>query len=202
MPRCTSRASPLRAGRCTALVAKGLLSGGDLAAQQNDAKAKLKAYGWLADSDVLQAAHAGTNILVAATYAYAYGKFSVTDKVCGFTFAPTDAAGVPVAFTARRRRPASPRRTALSAAWCTRIRWAAPGLQLRRLAEHRAGRPVAGWFPVPAFAGDRCGCGQRRALTGTLAAQSARVRAGMAEVAATGNLRASRPSSCMAAAIP
>jgi hydroxybutyrate-dimer hydrolase len=35
-------------GRCTALVAKGLLTGADLTAQQADAKARLKAYGWLA----------------------------------------------------------------------------------------------------------------------------------------------------------
>ena len=87
------------AGRCTALVAKGLLNGADLAAQQADAKQRLRAYGWLLDSDPLQAAHAGTNILVAVTYAYAYGKFSVTDKVCGFTFAQTDGGGNPIAFT-------------------------------------------------------------------------------------------------------
>ncbi len=89
------------AGRCTALVGKGLLAGADLATQQNNAKAKLKAYGWLNDSDPLQAAHAGANILVAVSYANAYGKFSVTDRVCGFSFAPTDpATGNPIAYTA------------------------------------------------------------------------------------------------------
>ncbi|MEG2031016.1 MAG: 3-hydroxybutyrate oligomer hydrolase family protein, partial [Janthinobacterium sp.] len=91
------------AGRCTALVAKGLLNGADLAAQQADAKLRLQAYGWLPDSDPLQAAHAGTNILVAVTYAYAYGKFSVTDKVCGFTFAQTDGGGNPIAFTSAQK---------------------------------------------------------------------------------------------------
>ncbi len=91
------------AGRCTALVAKGLLNGADLAAQQADAKQRLRAYGWLLDSDPLQAAHAGTNILVAVTYAYAYGKFSVTDKVCGFTFAQTDGSGNPIAFTSAQK---------------------------------------------------------------------------------------------------
>src|SRR5471032_1381169 len=89
-------------GRCTALAAKGLLTGTDLPSQQADAKARLKAYGWLPDSDILQAAHAGTNILVAVTYANAYGKFSVTDKVCGFSFAATDATGAPVAFMSSR----------------------------------------------------------------------------------------------------
>ena len=91
------------AGRCTALASKGLLTGATLAAQQSDAYARLHAYGWLPDSDVLQAAHAGTNILVAVTYAYAYGKFSVTDKLCGFSFAQTDANGLPVAFTAAQK---------------------------------------------------------------------------------------------------
>jgi hydroxybutyrate-dimer hydrolase len=90
-------------GRCTALVAKGLLSGASLTAQQDDARARLKAYGWLPDSDVLQALHAGTNILVAVTYANAYGKFTASDKVCGFSFAPTDAAGLPVSFTAAQK---------------------------------------------------------------------------------------------------
>ena len=71
-------------GRCTALVAKGLLTGADLAAQQEDARARLRAYGWLPDSDVLQASHALTTVLVAVTYANAYGRFSVTDQLCGF----------------------------------------------------------------------------------------------------------------------
>ncbi|CDG85865.1 3-hydroxybutyrate oligomer hydrolase family protein [Janthinobacterium agaricidamnosum] len=92
------------AGRCSALVGKGLLSGADLAAQQANAAIKLKAYGWLADSDPLQAAHAGTNILIAATYANAYGKFPVTDKVCGFSFAQTDTgSGVPIPFTQEQK---------------------------------------------------------------------------------------------------
>ena len=47
------------AGRCTALAAKGLLTGGDLASQQQDAKRRLQAYGWLADSDPLQACACG-----------------------------------------------------------------------------------------------------------------------------------------------
>lgn len=91
------------AGRCTALVGKGLLSGEDLAAQQSDALQRMRAYGWLADSDALQAAHAGTNILVAVTYLNAYGRFSVLDKVCGFSFAATSAAGVPVPLSSAQK---------------------------------------------------------------------------------------------------
>jgi hydroxybutyrate-dimer hydrolase len=177
-------------GRCTALVAKGLLSGGDLVAQQNDAKARLKAYGWLADSDVLQAAHAGTNILVAATYAYAYGKFSVIDKVCGLTFAPTDAAGVPVPFTAAQKASSFATQNGIigSVVYEDSVGGAkaynfgvspSTGLADQSLDAFLCLRSLA--TGVDAVSG--------AALTGTLAAQSTRVRAGMAEVAATGNLR-------------
>jgi len=176
-------------GRCSALAAKGLLSGGDLAAQQNDAKAKLKAYGWLADSDVLQAAHAGTNILVAATYAYAYGKFSVTDKVCGFTFAPTDATGVPVAFTAAQKASSFATQNGIigSVVYEDAVGGAkaynfgvspSTGLADQSLDAFLCLRSLATGVDTVSGA----------ALTGTLAAQSARVKAGMAEVAATGNL--------------
>jgi hydroxybutyrate-dimer hydrolase len=176
-------------GRCTALAAKGLLSGGDLSAQQNDAKARLKAYGWLADSDVLQAAHAGTNILVAATYVYAYGKFSVTDKVCGFTFVPTDATGAPVAFTAAQKASSFATQNGIigSVVYEDSVGGAkaynfgvspSSGLADQSLDGFLCLRSLA--TGVDAVSG--------AALTGTLAAQSARVRAGMAEVAATGNL--------------
>ncbi|NVD70757.1 D-(-)-3-hydroxybutyrate oligomer hydrolase [Duganella sp. BJB1802] len=176
-------------GRCTALAAKGLLTGTDLASQQADAKARLKAYGWLVDSDILQAAHAGTNILVAVTYANAYGKFSVTDKVCGFSFAPTDATGSPVAFTAAQK----------ASSFATQN-----GIVGSVVYENSVGGAKAynfGVSPSSSLAdqsldGFLClrslGTGidpvTGGALSGTLAAQSARVKAGMAEVAATGNL--------------
>src|SRR6266550_7338478 len=55
---------------------------------------KLHDYGWLPDSDVLHASHYrfATNSIV-MTYANAYGRFSVADNVCGFSFANTDATG-------------------------------------------------------------------------------------------------------------
>jgi hydroxybutyrate-dimer hydrolase len=91
------------ASRCAALVQKGLLEGADLAAQQSSALARMHAYGWLPDSDILQAAHAGTNVLVAATYLNAYGRFSVTDNACGFSFANTDVLGNVAGYTAAQR---------------------------------------------------------------------------------------------------
>jgi hydroxybutyrate-dimer hydrolase len=179
------------AGRCSALTAKGLLVAGDLPAQQADAKARLKAYGWLADSDVLQAAHAGTNVLVAVTYANAYGKFSVTDKVCGFSFAPVDATGLPVAFTAAQR--ASSYATQNGIIGSVIYENSADGIPKVYTAgispsNGQADQSLDGFLCLRALA-----TGMDPVTGGVLdvglQAQSARVRAGMAEVAATGNLR-------------
>ena len=84
------------ANRCAGLYAKGLLpaSANTLPLQAEAALQKLHDYGWLPDSDVLHASHYrfATNSIV-MTYANAAGRFSVTDNVCGFSFANTDAAG-------------------------------------------------------------------------------------------------------------
>ena len=86
------------ANRCNALHAKGLVAGETTAAQAEDAMDRLHAYGWLSDSDLLQSTHFrfATNS-IAVTYANAYGRFDVTDNVCGFSFANTDALGAPIA---------------------------------------------------------------------------------------------------------
>lgn len=79
------------ANRCAGLRAKGLLDADTLAEQAEEALDKLRAYGWLPDSDVLHASHYrfATNAIV-VTYANAYGRFSVADHLCGFSFASTD----------------------------------------------------------------------------------------------------------------
>ncbi|MES2346802.1 MAG: 3-hydroxybutyrate oligomer hydrolase family protein [Pseudomonadota bacterium] len=176
-------------GRCTALVAKGLLTGTDLLSQQNDAKARLKAYGWLADSDILQAAHAGTNILVAVTYANAYGKFSVTDKVCGFSFAPTDATGTPLAFTAAQKASSFSTQNGIvgSVVYENSVGGAKAYNFGVSPSSSLADQSLDGFLCLRSLATgvDAVTGGP---LSATLAAQSARVKAGMAEVAATGNL--------------
>nr|WP_071325917.1 3-hydroxybutyrate oligomer hydrolase family protein [Janthinobacterium sp. 1_2014MBL_MicDiv] len=178
------------AGRCTALVSKGLLNGADLAAQQQDAKQRLQAYGWLVDSDPLQAAHAGTNILVAVTYAYAYGKFSVTDKVCGLTFAQTDLNGNPVAFTSAQKAASFAAQNGIlgnvvyeNSVGGARVYTAgvSPSTTL-------ADQSLDGFLCLRSLAtGSDAVTGAT--LQGTLAGQSARVRAGMAEVRASGKLQ-------------
>ncbi len=84
--------------RCTGLQAKGLITGSTLAEQADSALAKMLAYGWQADSNFLQQSHYrfATNSIV-VTYVNAYGRFSVRDNVCGFSFANTAATGEPVA---------------------------------------------------------------------------------------------------------
>ena len=177
-------------GRCTALAAKGLLTGADLPTQQADAKARLKAYGWLVDSDILQAAHAGTNILVAVTYANAYGKFSVTDKVCGFSFAQTDASGVPLAYTTAQKASSFATQNGIvgSVVYENSVGGAKAYNFGVSPSSSLADQSLDGFLCLRSLATgvDAVNGG---ALSATLAAQSARVKAGMAEVAATGNLR-------------
>ena len=80
--------------RCQGLRDKGLLSTDTLADQANEALDKLHAYGWAAEQDFLHQSHFrfATNAIV-MTYVNAHGRFSVTDNVCGFSFANTAADG-------------------------------------------------------------------------------------------------------------
>jgi len=177
------------AGRCTALVAKGLLSGSDLAAQQQDALKRLQAYGWLASSDALQAAHAGTNILVAVTYAYAYGKFSVSDRVCGFSFAQTDASGSPVAMSALQKAASFAAQNGIvgNVVYEDAVGGAKVYTAGVSPSSNLADQSLDGFLCLRSLAtGVDPVTGA--ALQGTLATQSQRVRAAVAEVQASGNL--------------
>ena len=177
------------AGRCTALVAKGLLSGTDLAQQQADAKQRLQAYGWLADSDPLQAAHAGTNILVAVTYAYAYGKFSVTDKVCSFSFAQTDGTGNPIAHTSAQKAASFAAQNGIlgNVVYENSVGGAKVYTAGVSPSNGLADQSLDGFLCLRSLATGRDSV-SGTALQGTLAAQSVRVRAGVAEVQATAKL--------------
>ncbi|MDE3010643.1 MAG: D-(-)-3-hydroxybutyrate oligomer hydrolase [Pseudomonadota bacterium] len=94
-------ASPVLAGinaarasaRCAALHANALLSAGDTAGQAEEALAVLHATGWEPDSDLFHATHYATAAVpaVTLTYANAYGRFSVTDNLCGYSFGATSA---------------------------------------------------------------------------------------------------------------
>jgi hydroxybutyrate-dimer hydrolase len=89
------------ATRCASLAAKGLVSGATAAEQSADARAKLRAYGWLADSEPLQLSHyAFATPAIAVTYTNTYARASVADNLCGFSLAATNATGDPVALSA------------------------------------------------------------------------------------------------------
>jgi len=176
-------------GRCTALVAKGLLTGADLVAQQNDAKRRLQAYGWLIDSDPLQAAHAGTNILVAVTYVYAYGKFSVTDQICGFNFAQTDGTGNPAAFSSPQKAASFAAQNGIlgNVLYEKSIGGARVYTAGVSPSSNLADQSLDGFLCLRSLATGVDAVNDAR-LEGSLAVQSARVRAGMAEVQASGKL--------------
>ncbi len=76
--------------RCTALKAKGLLTGTTLQAQADEALQKLHAYGWSEEHDLYHASHhAFATPSIVVTYLNTLGRFSVADNVCGFSFAST-----------------------------------------------------------------------------------------------------------------
>ena len=82
--------------RCAALAAAGLVSGADTTAQANDALSRMLASGWESDSINFMPSHYLFAVLpVALTYANAYGKASVKDNLCGYSFGGAPAGGIP-----------------------------------------------------------------------------------------------------------
>ncbi|HEX2569505.1 MAG TPA: D-(-)-3-hydroxybutyrate oligomer hydrolase [Polyangia bacterium] len=88
-----------RAGnRCAALKAQGLLTSTTTAEQAEEAQQRLREYGWEPESGVLHASlYALATPAIAVTYANTYGRFSVKDNLCGFSFAATATDGTPTA---------------------------------------------------------------------------------------------------------
>ncbi|MCM2297201.1 D-(-)-3-hydroxybutyrate oligomer hydrolase [Rhodoferax sp.] len=83
----------IAANRCAALQANGLVTGATTAEQAASAMAALIAAGWQPESNVLQASHYSfATLSVGLTYANTYGRFSVKDNLCGYSFAATGAA--------------------------------------------------------------------------------------------------------------
>ncbi|MCV2352833.1 D-(-)-3-hydroxybutyrate oligomer hydrolase [Paucibacter sp. B2R-40] len=87
--------------RCSALKARGLLTGATLAEQADEALAKLNAYGWQSESNFLHQSHFryATNSIV-VNYVNSYGKFKPSDNVCGYSYANTNAGGDVIAQSA------------------------------------------------------------------------------------------------------
>ncbi|HET9157583.1 MAG TPA: 3-hydroxybutyrate oligomer hydrolase family protein, partial [Myxococcaceae bacterium] len=180
--------------RCAALAAQGLVSGATLDDQANDALAKLHAYGWEPESDLLHDSHYGfefTN-LVAMGYANAYARASVTEAVCGYS----------VGGLSGTTAPAAPPTDAMKTFWGTGS--GLPAGPITIVNDLAVGGPAKDTGSVSASTGlpdynvDGALC-LRRLMTGaavgntTLSpaetALAARVRTGMGEVRVTGNLR-------------
>ncbi|HQQ71627.1 MAG TPA: 3-hydroxybutyrate oligomer hydrolase family protein, partial [Alicycliphilus sp.] len=79
--------------RCDGLAAKGLVSGATTAERAADALAKLHAYGWTVDNDTMHNAHygLGNGPILSAMYPVAYGRFGVDANVCNTSFAAANA---------------------------------------------------------------------------------------------------------------
>ncbi len=91
----------LATNRCASLKAKGLLTTSTTAEQAEEALDKLLAFGYPAESNVLHVSHYLFGVApVVTTFSNAYGRFSVKDNLCGFSFAATDASNHPVAASA------------------------------------------------------------------------------------------------------
>ena len=87
------------AGRCTSLAAKGLLSSTTTATQAEEALSKIRAAGWLPESDLLLASHYAFAVpAIAVTYINSYARANVADSLCGYGFAATGADFKPTAF--------------------------------------------------------------------------------------------------------
>lgn len=191
------------AARCTGLAAKGLVTGAETAAQSLDALNKLRAYGWTSDNDQMHNAHwgLGNGPILAAMYPVAYGRFSVLDNVCNTSFAQVNAGtGDPIAVVATTK--------AQSFALANGT---ANGTPATVVYNDSVGGAKAWQFATSVstaaqdFGLDNALC-QRALVTGAdetgaaltdtasstrpTAAQSAAVRAGIAEVVLSGNLRA------------
>ena len=92
---------PLAQARCQSLADRGLLASTTTAAQAEEALDKLLAYGWEPQTIALQVSHwRFATPAIAMTYSNAHARASVLDKLCGLSFAFTDAAGNPVAANA------------------------------------------------------------------------------------------------------
>ncbi len=181
--------------RCAALAAKGLIAGVDKAARADDALAKMNAYGWQSETNFLQQSHFrfATNSIV-VTYLNTFGKFSVTDNVCGYSFANTAPTGEIIAQVANTQKSLFATGNGVPPTGGVNVVYndSVGGARLDFLA-------ISPSTATADFALDGALCARSlatgkdavtgAALAGTLKAQSDRVLAGVNETALTGNLR-------------
>lgn len=78
--------------RCASLAQKGLVVGGTVTLQAQDALSRLQNYGWTTDHDTLHNAYYGFGNapILSAMYPMMYARASVTDNLCNTSFAQVD----------------------------------------------------------------------------------------------------------------
>lgn len=86
---------PLREARCASLAGKGLLKSKTLPEQSAESQRIINEHGVLPESNLVLPSHYTLAVEpgIAVTYAYSYGRFSVADNLCGYSFAATAASG-------------------------------------------------------------------------------------------------------------
>ena len=173
--------------RCSALQANGLIVGNTTAELAADAMARLLAAGHQPESSVLQASHYSfATPAVAVTFANSYGRFSVKDNLCGFSFAATGAAG-----SATPNAPVAASATALATSFGT-SNGIPPTVGINIVNNNSVGGPLldaaslsAGSVQDYNIAGALC----LRELVGGSSANALRVQQGIGEVLRTGDLQ-------------
>jgi hydroxybutyrate-dimer hydrolase len=170
-------------GRCNALRTAGLISGASTDELATSALNALIAAGWEPESNLLHVSHylfAIPNIT--STYSNAYGRFSVKDNLCGFSFGATAQTGLPV--------PASSQAVALSFGTANGI---PPTIGINIINNNSVGGPMSDPLSITPGTGQRdynidgalC---QRELATGS-SIDARRVQQGMSEVLRSANLR-------------
>ena len=173
----------LAVNRCAALKGKGLLTKTTAQEQAEEALDTLLAAGYQPESNLLQATHyTQATPPIAMTYSNTYGRFSVKDNLCGFSFAGTDATGKPAALAA-----------ASLAQVFANSNGVPPSVGIAIINNNSVGGPVSSPISVSPSTGlrdfnfDGALC-QRNLITGT-DANAVRVQNGIKELLRSGNLQ-------------
>ncbi|MEK8027442.1 3-hydroxybutyrate oligomer hydrolase family protein [Pseudaquabacterium rugosum] len=182
----------IAAGRCQSLADKGLISGTDTAAQAAAALQKLRDHGW--DDGGIDALHAShyrlADFYVAWGYVVAYGRFAFDEPVCGLSLAAVDASGRPTAQAATQALLFSTGNGLNTGAEVIHDD-SVGGARLYHLGVSASTGRVDGALDAQLCLRDLVtgvDTVTGGALDATRAAQSARVRAGLAEVRLSGRL--------------
>ncbi len=95
-------AAPGNEGRCSSLASAGLVTGATTAERAADAVQRLTDHGLAPEQHILQPAHEQSQVqaAIAVGYLNSFGRHSVLENKCGFSFAATDETGAPTAIAA------------------------------------------------------------------------------------------------------